>query len=51
MHVEDLKGVLSDLGFDYTTDDGGHYQDVCPRCRRTLLATTQLDTIGGPGFL
>ncbi len=51
MHVEDLKGVLGDLGFDYTTDGGGHYQDVCPRCRRTLLATTQREAIGGPGFL
>jgi hypothetical protein len=51
LQVGDLKDVLSDLGFDYTTDDGLHYQDVCPRCRRTMLARTQLETIGGPGFL
>jgi hypothetical protein len=51
MQVEDLKMVLAELGFDQTMDDGTHYQEVCPRCRRRLLAANQLEAIGGPGFL
>jgi hypothetical protein len=51
MHTEDLKQVLEELGFDYRYEDGTHYQDVCPTCRRKLLALNQLDAIGGQGFL
>ena len=51
MQVDDLKLVLDQLGFDQTLEDGGHYQDVCPTCRRRLLAANQLELIGGPGFL
>ncbi len=51
MHVEDLKQVLAELGMDYTFDDGTHYQDVCPTCRRKMMAVNQLQAIGGPGFL
>jgi hypothetical protein len=43
MHVEDLKQTLPKLGFDYRLEkSGGHWQDVCPACKRKLLALTQL---------
>lgn len=51
MQVEDLKVVLEQLGFDQQMKNGGHYQEICPQCRRRLLATNQLEAIGGPGFL
>jgi NNP family nitrate/nitrite transporter-like MFS transporter len=44
MHVDDLKGVLDELGFNYrfSTSRGElHYQDICPMCRRKLLALNQ----------
>jgi hypothetical protein len=44
MHVEDLKTVLDQLGFDFrfATPDGEiHYQEICPPCRRRLLALNQ----------
>jgi hypothetical protein len=40
MHVDDLKRVEGELGIAFTGADG-HYQDVCPRCRRMNLALTQ----------
>jgi hypothetical protein len=51
--MTDLKAVLPQIGFDYSTPDGGSYQDVCPRCRRRLVAFAQAArsarpaTIGG----
>lgn len=44
MQVRDLILVEKQLGFDYAltgSADGGHYQEVCPRCRRALLAVSQ----------
>ena len=32
--IADLKEVLPQVGFDYSIDGGGNYQDTCPRCRR-----------------
>jgi hypothetical protein len=49
MHVEDLKAVLDQLGFNfrYATPNGElHYQDICPACRRRLLALNQARTLG-----
>lgn len=49
MHVDDLKTVLDELGFDYRfADKRGevHYQDICPACRRGLLALNQGRTVG-----
>ena len=49
MHVEDLKTVLDELGFNYRFDGARgevHYQDICPACRRGLLALNQGRTIG-----
>jgi NNP family nitrate/nitrite transporter-like MFS transporter len=43
MHVEDLKEVLPQLGFDYRSpDDSWHWQDFCPPCKRAVLATAQM---------
>lgn len=46
MHVEDLITVLQELGYRYETtvyqvDQVEHYQWICPRCRRALLALAQ----------
>ena len=43
MHVEDLIEVERQLGFDYRMNDGkaGHYQWICPRCRRAMLILAQ----------
>ena len=49
MHVDDLKVVLDQLGFDYrfgTPRGRVHYQDICPACRRRLLALNQGKSIG-----
>jgi hypothetical protein len=48
MHVDDLKLVLDQLGFDYRFDAKQgvvHYQDICPSCRRRLLALNQGRTV------
>ncbi|HEY7547505.1 MAG TPA: MFS transporter [Blastocatellia bacterium] len=42
MHVEDLIKVERQLGFKYEINDATeHYQWICPRCRRSLLALAQ----------
>lgn len=43
MHVEDLIQVQRQLGYRYESDVPGveHYQWICPRCRRALLALAQ----------
>jgi len=42
MHVEDLIGVEQSLGYRYELEgDAEHYQWICPRCRRALLAVAQ----------
>lgn len=41
LHVDDLKEVEAALGIRYAIEDGGHYQDVCPACRRKNLALAQ----------
>jgi hypothetical protein len=51
MHVNDLKTVLAELDMDYRFDDGLHYQEICPACRRKMMALNQLEAIGDPGFL
>ena len=41
-HVDDLKGVLADVGLPW--DLAGpvkHYAEVCPRCRRRMLGVNQ----------
>lgn len=41
MHVRDLEQVQSDVGIDYSWSGSGHYQRVCPECRRKSVALTQ----------
>ena len=40
MMVDDLITVERELGFTYEMP-GGHYQEVCPRCRRALFGLAQ----------
>src|SRR5436190_3794175 len=40
-NVRDLTTVEQELGFRYELAGGGHYQDVCPRCRRALFGLAQ----------
>jgi hypothetical protein len=43
MQIEDLERVLPQLGFDYrVAGPAGTWQRLCPPCKRTTLATTQL---------
>jgi len=49
LHVEDLKKVLDQVGFNFrfaTPDGEVHYQDICPACRRRLLALNQGRALG-----
>ena len=39
--VRDLTTVEQELGFRYELPGGGHYQDVCPKCRRALFGLAQ----------
>jgi hypothetical protein len=42
MHVEDLIEVEKQLGFRYEMPgQTGHYQWICPQCRRAMLALAQ----------
>jgi hypothetical protein len=41
MQMDDLKQVQVALHIHYQLENGSHYQDVCPRCRRKNLALTQ----------
>jgi hypothetical protein len=49
LQISDLKHVLPEVGFDYTLSDGGNWQDVCPRCRRTSLTLAQARRVEGFG--
>jgi len=49
LHVDDLKTVLDELGFNFrfTTPEGEmHYQEICPPCRRRLFALNQGRALG-----
>ena len=39
--VRDLTVVERELGFRYELPAGGHYQQVCPKCRRALFGLAQ----------
>ena len=34
--IDDLKQVVSELGFDYRMENGHTLQDYCPRCKRVM---------------
>jgi NNP family nitrate/nitrite transporter-like MFS transporter len=43
MHVDDLAAILPQLGFDYRMPGpAGHWQQVCPACKRKSVALAQL---------
>jgi MFS family permease len=43
MHVQDLKFVLTQLGFDYSMPGpAGNWQQLCPACKRKAIASAQL---------
>ncbi|HVI46688.1 MAG TPA: hypothetical protein VM802_17550 [Chitinophaga sp.] len=42
LHIEDLKTVTHQLGFDFTLDDGRSHLDYSPEGKRALLAKAQL---------
>ena len=47
MHVEDLRTVLPQLGFDYSiAGPAGHWQALCPACKRKSLAHAQIRVKG-----
>lgn len=42
LQIDDLITVQRQLGYQYEMEgDIDHYQRICPRCRRTLMALTQ----------
>jgi hypothetical protein len=41
MMRRDLETVEQELGFTYDLPGGGHYQEICPRCRRALFGLAQ----------
>jgi len=41
MQMDDMKRVQAALHIHYQLENGSHYQDVCPKCRRKNLALTQ----------
>ena len=47
--VADIEEVLPQVGFDYTIEGGGNYQDTCPRCRRVSVALAQSARVSGFG--
>jgi hypothetical protein len=47
--VRDLTTVERDVGFRYELGGGGHYQQICPRCRRALYGLAQSALWSQPG--
>jgi hypothetical protein len=43
MHVDDLRSILPQLGFDYAMPGPvGHWQALCPACKRKSLSLSQM---------
>ncbi len=43
MHIDDLKTVTAQLGFDYALPRSGrHWLELCPACKRKTIAITQV---------
>lgn len=41
MMIQDLITVERQLGFTYECADAGHYQEICPACRRAMFGLAQ----------
>jgi len=52
MWIDDLKKVVTELGFDYRLENGHMLQDYCPRCKRVMrgLAYASLPVRNEPVF-
>jgi NNP family nitrate/nitrite transporter-like MFS transporter len=45
MHIDDLRAILPQVGFDYTTPGPAeHWQALCPACKRKSLSVAQMRT-------
>jgi NNP family nitrate/nitrite transporter-like MFS transporter len=43
MHIDDLRAILPQVGFDYATPGpAGHWQALCPACKRKSLSMAQM---------
>ena len=43
MHIDDLRSVLPQTGFDYKTPGpAGYWQELCPACKRKSLSLAQM---------
>lgn len=43
MHIDDLRAVLPQLGFDYRLPGAaGYWQELCPACKRKTLSIAQM---------
>jgi MFS transporter, NNP family, nitrate/nitrite transporter len=43
MHVDDLRAILPQVGFDYTLPGpAGSWQELCPACKRKTLSIAQM---------
>lgn len=42
MHIDDLKDVTKELGFDFTLEDGSSHLDLSPEGKRSALAKAHL---------
>ncbi len=49
LQMSDLKELLPQVGFNYSTANGGNYQDLCPGCRRSRVTKAQARLVGGFG--
>jgi len=51
MHIDDLRAILPQLGFDYATPGpAGHWQQLCPACKRKTLAVAQMRIVDQTKF-
>ena len=42
-HIEDLRAILPELGFDYRVPGPAeHWQALCPACKRRTIANAQM---------
>lgn len=42
LHINDLKQVTRDMGFDFTLEDGSNYLDLSPEGKRSTLAKAHM---------
>jgi NNP family nitrate/nitrite transporter-like MFS transporter len=51
LHIEDLRTILPKVGFDYSMPGpAGHWQALCPACKRRSLSAAQLRIKGTANY-